>query len=145
MMKLVLSVLFAALLLTPACGGSPTDPSVNTNVAYSQTDLTVGTGKVAASGNTVTTNYTLWLYSPTNSENKGRQVETSIGKTPFIFVLGTGSVIKGFDQGTVGMAVGGKRRLIIPPSLGYGNQISGGGTIPANATLVFEVELLNVV
>src|SRR4051812_8202132 len=120
-MKIFFPVLCAALLLTPACGGSPTDPSQVTGVAYSQTDLVVGTGKVAANGNTVTTNYTLWLYNGAVPENKGTQLQ--IGSFPF--VLGTGAVVKGFDQGVLGMAVGGKRRLIIPPSLGYG--AAGGG------------------
>jgi FKBP-type peptidyl-prolyl cis-trans isomerase FkpA len=144
--RFLLSICLVLSALSMAgCGAkSPTDPSQTTGVAYSQTDLTVGTGKVAAAGNTVTVNYTLWLYSPTATDNKGTQADTSIGRTPLVFVLGSGSVIKGFDQGTVGMAVGGKRRLIIPPSLGYGSAGAGGGQIPPNANLVFEVELLNV-
>ena len=144
-MKLLFPILCAAFLLFPACGGSPTDPSTTPGVSYSQTELVVGSGKVAAAGNTVTTNYTLWLYSPTGADNKGSQLQTSVGSAPFTFVLGTGGVIKGFDQGTVGMAVGGKRRLIIPPSLGYGSAGSGNGQIPPNANLVFEIELLNVI
>src|SRR5436189_4037512 len=116
-MKLFFPFLCAALLLIPACGSkSPTDPSQVTGVQYSQTDLVVGNGKVAANGNTVNTNYTLWLYNAAGTENKGTQLQIS----SYSFVLGTGAVIKGFDQGVVGMAVGGKRRMIIPPSLGYG-------------------------
>jgi FKBP-type peptidyl-prolyl cis-trans isomerase FkpA len=141
-MKLFFPVLCAALvIITTGCGSkSPTDPSQVTGVQYSQTDLVVGSGKVAANGNTVSTNYTLWLYNAAATENKGTQLQ--IGS--FSFVLGTGAVIKGFDQGVVGMAVGGKRRMIIPPSLGYGAAGGGGGTIPPNANLVFEVELLSV-
>ena len=109
----------------------------------SQTDLTVGSGRVAANGNRVTAHYTLWLYSPTAPENKGSQIQTSVGGSPFTFTLGASQVIKGWDQGIVGMAVGGKRRLILPPSLAYGSQGSP-PSIPANATLVFDIELVAV-
>ena len=85
-----------------------------------------------------------WLYSAAPADNKGRQFDSLTSGTPYTFVLGTGQVIKGFDQGVAGMAVGGKRRLIIPPSLGYGSSSAGGGAIPANSTLVFEIELVNV-
>jgi FKBP-type peptidyl-prolyl cis-trans isomerase FkpA len=145
-MKLLFPFLCAALVLNAAgCGGkTPTDPSQVTNVPYSQTDLIVGSGKVAAVGNTVSTNYTLWLYNAAGTDSKGVQIDTSVGKTPFNLVLGSGSAIKGFDQGVVGMAVGGKRRMIIPPSLAYGATGGGGGQIPPNANLVFEVDLLSV-
>jgi FKBP-type peptidyl-prolyl cis-trans isomerase FkpA len=138
-MKLFFSILCAALLLTPACGGSPTDPSVNANVAYSQTDLTVGTGNVAAPGNTVSVNFSLWLYNAAGTDGKGTLVQAA----PLTTTLGNGSVIKGFDTGVTGMAVGGKRRLIIPPSLAYGST-GNPPAIPGNATVVFEVELLSV-
>ena len=104
-MKLLFPILCAALIVTTAaCGStrSPTDPSQVTGVAYSQTDLVVGNGKVAANGNTVSTNYTLWLYNSAGTDSKGAQLQTG----PFTFVLGVGQVIKGFDQGVVGMAVG---------------------------------------
>jgi len=88
-------------------------------------------------------NYTGWLYSNSASENKGRPFDTSAGRGAFAFTLGTGRVIRGWDQGLPGMRVGGRRRLVIPPELGYG--AAGSGTaIPPNATLVFEVELLSV-
>ena len=141
-MKLHLPFLLCAALALGAagCGGkTPTDPSQVTNVPYSQTDLIVGSGKVAAVGNTVSTNYTLWLYNAAGTDNKGKQLESG----SFPFVLGAGSAIKGFDQGVVGMAVGGKRRLIIPPSLAYGAAGSP-PNIPSNATIVFEVDLLSV-
>ncbi len=98
-------------------------------------DEVVGTGPVAQAGDTVTVNYTGKLAD-------GTVFDTSIGKAPFQFVLGAGNVIPGWDQGLVGMKVGGKRILIIPPNLAYGSQAYG--PIPANSTLTFEVDLLNV-
>ena len=88
-------------------------------------------------------NYTGWLYDPTQPEQKGRQFDTSTGRGPFTFVVGTGSVIPGWDLGVAGMRVGGQRRLIIPPDLGYGSA-GAGSAIPPNATLVFDIELLEV-
>ena len=131
------------VLATAACGGSksPTDPSQGLNVPFSQTDLVVGTGRQAATGNSVTVNYSGWLYNPSAAENKGQLFDTSIGKAPFQFTLG-GNVISGWNQGVVGMAVGGKRRLVIPPSLAYGS--TGSGPIPPNATLVFDVEVISI-
>ncbi len=119
---------------------TPAGPSA----PYSTNDLRTGSGAEATNGKTVTVNYTGWLYSATAPENKGTQFDTSFGKTPFTFVLGAGKVIAGWDRGIVGMKVGGQRRLIIPPDLGYGSQGAGGGVIPSNATLVFDVDLLDV-
>lgn len=90
----------------------------------------------------MTVNYTGWLYDSTKTDNKGTQFDTSIGRGPFPFTLGVGQVIKGWDQGVVGMKVGGSRRLIIPPDLGYG--AAGNGPVPGNATLVFDIDLLTV-
>jgi FKBP-type peptidyl-prolyl cis-trans isomerase len=104
----------------------------------------VGTGTSATTLRQVSVNYTGWLYDPAQPENKGRQFDTSTGRGPFSFVLGTGAVIRGWDQGVVGMRVGGRRRLVIPPELAYGSQGAGNGAIPPNATLVFDIELLNV-
>ena len=98
-------------------------------------DLVLGEGDEAKSGQTVTVNYTGTL------EN-GEQFDTSYGRAPFPFPLGGGRVIKGWDEGVAGMKVGGKRKLIIPPELGYGSRNMG--PIPANSTLIFEVELLKV-
>ncbi len=133
----------AATLIVVAigCGGSPTAPET-VNVPYAQTDLTVGTGAEAASGRRVTVNYTGWLYSTSAAENKGTQFDTSIGRGPFVFTLGLGQVITGWDRGLLGMKVGGRRRLVLPPSFAYGS--SGSGAIPPNATLVFDIELLAV-
>lgn len=105
----------------------------------------IGTGKTAATGQSVSVHYTGWLYNAGAKGNKGKQFDTSRERgKPFSFTLGAGSVIAGWDQGVVGMKVGGKRTLIIPASLGYGASGAGNGVIPPNATLLFEVELLDV-
>jgi FKBP-type peptidyl-prolyl cis-trans isomerase FkpA len=137
--SLIVLVTFA--LVAAACKNDTTAPSAN--VPYSQTDLRVGTGAEAVNNRTVTVNYTGWLYSATAPDNKGTQFDTSIGRTPFSFVLGTGNVIAGWHRGVAGMRVGGLRRLVIPPELAYGSQ-GAGTSIPPNATLVFDIELLNV-
>ena len=112
-------------------------------MTYTQTDLEDGTGAMATSGKTAVVNYTGWLYSDSEAENKGKKFDSSIGRGPFSFRLGAGQVIRGWDQGVQGMKVGGKRRLILPPEFGYG-AAGAGGVIPPNATLVFDVELLDV-
>jgi FKBP-type peptidyl-prolyl cis-trans isomerase FkpA len=127
-------------MIVAGCGDSATSPS--STPAFSQTDLRVGTGTEAASGKLLTVSYTGWLYDASKSDFKGLQFETSLGQSPFTFTLGTGQVISGWDQGLTGMKVGGLRRLIIPPSLGYGGFRTG--PIPPYSTLIFEIELLNV-
>jgi FKBP-type peptidyl-prolyl cis-trans isomerase FkpA len=130
--------------LAAGCGGDETPSSPSPlGAPFSQTDLRVGNGAEAAAGRTVTVNYTGWLYSPTQPEQKGQQFDTSIGRTPFSFLVGAGRVIQGWDRGVPGMRVGGLRRLVIPPELGYGAQ-GAPPSIPPNATLVFDVELLSV-
>jgi FKBP-type peptidyl-prolyl cis-trans isomerase FkpA len=131
------------LLATFACGGDDAPAAPTVNVPFSQADLTVGTGAEAVSGRLVTVNYTGWLYDPNAAENKGTRFDTSIGREPFEFPLGQGRVIRGWDQGVAGMRVGGRRRLVIPPALAYGAE-GMAPVIPPNATLIFEVELLNV-
>jgi len=125
-----------------ACGSSSNPMAPTTNVPFTQTDLRVGTGPEAVAGRTIIVNYTGWLYDASKPDQKGAQFDTSIGRGPFSFVLNAGQVIQGWDQGFAGMKVGGQRRLVIPPSLGYGS--SANGPIPANSTLVFDVELLDV-
>mgnify|MGYP002035308267 FL=1 len=98
-------------------------------------DINVGYGKQARSGNMISVNYIGSLVN-------GKEFDSSYGRGPFQFPLGAGMVIKGWDEGVVGMKVGGKRRLIIPSNLGYGNR--GVGGIPANSTLIFDIELLEV-
>ncbi len=101
-----------------------------------KTDEVVGTGAEAVAGKHVTVNYLGTL-------TDGTKFDSSYDRNqPFDFDLGAGQVIKGWDQGVAGMKVGGKRKLVIPPELGYGSQAAG--SIPPNSTLVFEVELLDV-
>ena len=134
---LVTCLLPAALLA--GCNGSPTSPAV----VFSQTDLRAGSGVPALSGNLISVYYTGWLYDPNRPDQKGLQFETNFGaETPLTFTLGVGDVIAGWDSGLLNMRVGGLRRLVIPASLAYGDVRRG--PIPANATLVFEVELLSV-
>ena len=107
------------------------------------TDAVVGNGNEAVPGRQVTVHYTGWLYEAGRADNKGQQFDSSRGGEPFAFRLGAGEVIRGWDEGVAGMKVGGRRTLIIPPDLGYGAR-GAGSVIPPNATLVFDVELLDV-
>jgi len=137
MMKRLISIL--ALFMVAACGSdSPTAPTT-TSAPYSQTDLVVGTGAIAVAGNNVTVAYTGWLHDSSKPDAKGSQFDSNPN---FGFRLGVGGVIRGWDQGVVGMRVGGQRRLVIPPELAYGS--SGSGQIPPNATLVFDITLNGV-
>lgn len=112
--------------------------------AYTRTDLQVGTSREALKGKRLSVHYTGWLYDPAQPDMKGRMFDSSRDRGPFDFVLGAGQVIPGWDQGFDGMKIGGRRRLIIPPALAYGVDGAGGGIIPPNATLIFEMELLDV-
>jgi FKBP-type peptidyl-prolyl cis-trans isomerase FkpA len=130
-----------AILLAAGCGGDDgPDLAPTTSAPYSQIDLVVGTGTPAVNGTQVTVAYTGWLHDSSRPDAKGTQFESST----YMFRLGTGMVIRGWDQGIVGMRVGGQRRLVIPPELAYGNQSPQGSIIPPNATLVFDVTLNNV-
>jgi FKBP-type peptidyl-prolyl cis-trans isomerase FkpA len=138
----VLSLLGALSLTAAACGDSPNEPTP-ARAEYSQTDLRVGTGTEATNGRTMTVNYAGWLYNPSGPDGKGSQFDTSSGRGPFSFVLGGNGVISGWNRGVLGMRVGGQRRFVLPPELAYGSAGSP-PAIPPNATLVFEVELVNV-
>jgi FKBP-type peptidyl-prolyl cis-trans isomerase FkpA len=107
-----------------------------------KTDTVVGKGKTAAAGSTVTVHYTGWLYSPKAPQQHGAQFDSSTGGEPFTFTLGAGKVIPGWDQGLAGMKAGGKRTLVVPAALAYGDR--GAGPIPPNANLIFDVTLLDV-
>ncbi|HVF63284.1 MAG TPA: FKBP-type peptidyl-prolyl cis-trans isomerase [Casimicrobiaceae bacterium] len=121
--------------------GSKSDATVT---ELRKIDVKQGTGAEAADGKPVLVHYTGWLYDPAAPEGKGTKFDSSRDRgVPFGFFLGGGKVIKGWDQGVVGMKVGGQRQLVIPPSLGYGER-GAGGVIPPNATLIFDVELIDV-
>jgi FKBP-type peptidyl-prolyl cis-trans isomerase FkpA len=150
MRRLFLMLALALPMAAAACNDGPTSiedtefaPSLGVDLSamtrtstglYYQ-DLTVGTGVTAQAGKSVSVYYTGWLAN-------GLKFDGRTSGAPLTFPLGTGFVIKGWDEGVVGMKVGGKRKLVIPASLAYG--ASGRGTIPPNAVLVFDIELLKV-
>lgn len=142
-------VLSACIALTAACSGKSEVPP---NVAAAQSPVTSlqkitlkpGTGAAIGGGQIAVVQYTGWLYEAGATDHKGKQFDSSLTRhEPFKFPLDTGSVIKGWDQGVVGMKVGESRRLIIPPELAYGDA-GAGGVIPPGATLVFDVELVGI-
>lgn len=142
MLKMVshaaLSVMLAlgALAMT-----APANAEETTASGLKIIDTEVGTGEQPKTGQTAVVHYTGWLYE--NGE-KGNKFDSSVDRgTPFGFKIGTGQVIRGWDEGVATMKVGGKRTLILPPELGYGAR-GAGGVIPPNATLIFDVELLEI-
>ena len=151
-MKQLLSSCVLGLTLTLALAGcnrakapQPADAAASATAAaipLQKIDTVTGTGKDAVAGATAVVHYTGWLYVPTAADQHGAQFDSSRGRSPFSFQLGGGQVIKGWDEGVQGMKVGGKRTLIVPASMGYGE--GGAGPIPPNANLIFEVELLDV-
>ena len=135
------------LLSLAACGAkdNPGNPTAAPAVESLQSVvLKPGEGAAIAAGQMAVMQYTGWLYETAAADHKGKRFDSSLdsGK-PFSFALGTGSVIKGWDQGVLGMKVGESRRLIIPPDLAYGDA-GAGGVIPPGATLVFDVELIKI-
>ena len=152
----LLSTLGAILLLALGCGrseqsgapaqthtASPDAPApvsgqpTTTRSGLQYWDLVIGTGDAAVPGKPVSVHYTGWL-------TNGKKFDSSLDRgNPFVFTLGAGQVIQGWDEGVAGMKVGGKRQLRIPPSLGYGDA-GAGGVIPGGATLIFDVELTGV-
>lgn len=143
-MKLIRAcrLVFTCVALSAAIAGCNNSPTTPSSAAFSQTDLQVGTGNAATSGSSVTVTYTGWFYDASKTDKKGLQFDSTAGQAPLTFTLGAGTVIPGWDQGVVGMRVGGLRQLIIPPSLGYGTVRYA--SIPPNATLVFDIELVGV-
>jgi FKBP-type peptidyl-prolyl cis-trans isomerase len=142
--------IFRVLLVTvvlagaPACGDSGAMPDSGIT-SLQTTDVKTGTGDEARPGRTVSVHYTGWLYDPRTADHKGPRFDSSRDSgEPFVFSLGAGEVIPGWDQGVAGMKVGGVRMLAVPPAMGYGSQDAGDGAIPPNSTLLFEVELVAV-
>jgi FKBP-type peptidyl-prolyl cis-trans isomerase FkpA len=150
-----LACVAAAILLVPSATTLAQAPASAPNALQSKMganvtnlekiDSTVGTGAEAIKGKTVVVHYTGWLYDPNAADKKGKKFDSSRDRpTPFSFALGSGQVIAGWDEGVPGMRVGGKRTLIIPSYMAYGRRGAGGDVIPPDATLIFEVELLEV-
>ena len=146
-----LQSILAAALLIAAAGSTmsrqkPEETAVNATVPTElvKTDVKTGTGPAITAGQTAVVHYTGWLYSATAKDHKGKKFDSSRDRNdPFDFRVGGGEVIGGWDQGVVGMQVGGQRQLVIPASLGYGAR-GAGGVIPPNATLLFDIELLKI-
>ena len=142
------SLILASIISITACNAETTQKTNKESQAMTtqliKKDTIIGTGREAEAGFNVTVHYTGWLFDANAADNKGKKFDSSVDRRdPFIFFLGGGQVIQGWDQGVVGMKVGGKRTLIIPADMGYGAQ-GAGGVIPPNATLVFDVELLGI-
>jgi FKBP-type peptidyl-prolyl cis-trans isomerase FkpA len=151
-------ILFALIAATAACGSKSDAPASSASapaagsapspanaVTSLQTEtLKPGTGATVGGGQMAVVQYTGWLYEAGATDHKGKQFDSSReGRQPFKFPVGTGSVIKGWDQGVLGMKVGESRRLVIPAELAYGDA-GAGGVIPPGATLVFDVELVGI-
>jgi FKBP-type peptidyl-prolyl cis-trans isomerase FkpA len=127
----------------PAAEAAPAATGTE-NMPMQKIDLAPGSGAEIKSGQNALVHYTGWLYDAAAPENKGKKFDSSVDRNePFEFPVGGGMVIKGWDEGVVGMKVGGKRRLVIPPDMGYGAR-GAGGVIPPGATLVFDVELVEI-
>jgi FKBP-type peptidyl-prolyl cis-trans isomerase FkpA len=133
------------LAQTPATGAAPTSSKMDAKVMQLQKiDNKQGNGAEAVSGKAVVVHYTGWLYDPAAASQKGAKFDSSRDRqVPFSFVLGAGKVIRGWDEGVTGMKVGGQRTLIIPADMAYGSR-GAGGVIPPDATLIFDVELIEV-
>ncbi|HEY7990500.1 MAG TPA: FKBP-type peptidyl-prolyl cis-trans isomerase [Stellaceae bacterium] len=141
---LIGALLAIALIAAPAiapAAAQTVGKTMTTASGLTITDTKVGEGASPRTGQTCVMHYTGWLYE---NGAKGKKFDSSVDRgQPFEFTIGVGQVIKGWDEGVATMKVGGKRTLIIPPALGYGAR-GAGGVIPPNATLIFDVELLDV-
>lgn len=148
--SLSLSILLLSLALSPLSAVAYKEHATQPHAATSEVtelqkiDVKVGTGEEAVVGKTVSVHYTGWLYDANADDKKGKKFDSSHDrKEPFSFWLGSGRVIKGWDQGVQGMKIGGQRTLIIPPHMAYGAQ-GAGNVIPPNAALIFDVELIGL-
>jgi FKBP-type peptidyl-prolyl cis-trans isomerase FkpA len=139
--KIVVAVLAG---LIAGCSGKPGAAPPSGVNSMQSVEIKPGTGEGLTAGKIAVVQYTGWLYEAAAKDNKGKQFDSSrnLGR-PFRFPVGTGQVIKGWDQGVVGMKVGESRRLIIPADLAYGDS-GAGGVIPPGATLVFDIDLIAI-
>ena len=164
MKKIIVALLLSPLALLTACGGSEPEPQVVQAIPQNKADISSsnvpvvelapglssrtlleGEGEVAEDGQIAVVHYTGWLYDETAMDNRGQKFDSSVDRgAHFRFPLGKGMVIRGWDEGVIDMKVGEVRELVIPPNLGYGSR-GAGSVIPPNSTLVFEVELLEIV
>jgi FKBP-type peptidyl-prolyl cis-trans isomerase FkpA len=130
--------------LMAACSGKTAQTPMSAVGPMQTVELKAGTGEAVAAGKMAVVQYTGWLYEAAAADHKGRQFDSSRSSgQPFRFAVGTGQVIKGWDQGVVGMKIGESRRLIIPADLAYGDS-GAGGVIPPGATLVFDIDLVGI-
>jgi FKBP-type peptidyl-prolyl cis-trans isomerase FkpA len=130
--------------LIAACGAKPVAVPTPGVSSMQSVDLKAGAGPEITAGKIAVVQYTGWLYEASAPDNKGKQFDSSrnVGQ-PFRFPVGTGQVIKGWDQGVLGMKIGGSRRLIIPADMAYGDS-GAGGVIPPGATLIFDIDLVAI-
>lgn len=143
-MRRLILLMLSSLLFLAGCAGEPGIPPGGSVAELQRIDEQVGDGATATSGSDVTVHYTGWLYDENAPDQRGLKFDSSRDRgEPFTFLLGAGQVIRGWDDGVAGMRVGGKRTLLIPSDYGYGRR-GAGRVIPPNASLVFEVELLDV-
>jgi len=145
--RIARSVLCASFALLAACGAKESVAPAPAGAAVNRleiVELKPGSGPAIAAGQGAVVQYTGWLYEASAVDKKGKEFDSSRnGGQPFKFVVGAGQVIKGWDQGVVGMTVGASRRLTIPADLAYGDA-GAGGVIPPGATLVFDVDLIGI-
>ncbi|MGV8959184.1 MAG: FKBP-type peptidyl-prolyl cis-trans isomerase [Stenotrophomonas sp.] len=137
--------LLAPLLLSLLAACAPPGPPPGGTIAeFEKIDLTPGQGAEVVTGDKVSVHYTGWLYDEKAADKHGEKFDSSVDRgTPFTFNVGAGQVIRGWDEGVVGMKEGGRRTLMITPEYGYGAR-GAGGVIPPNASLVFDIELLKI-
>lgn len=155
-MKIALPLIAATLLTLAACSREEPAPAAQPQAQETKAppapitelqriDVHVAPGEGISQGQVAVVHYTGWLYDPGAPEHKGTKFDSSRDRgQPFRFTIGAGQVIKGWEEGVQGMRVGSQRRLIIPADLAYGERGAGGGVIPPDATLVFDIELLGI-
>ncbi len=151
-MRPIATIVLASSLALAACGSKNSEPVTSTAASapapvteLQRIDLEVPNGEGVSQGQVAVVHYTGWLYDPHAPDHKGKKFDSSRDRgQPFRFEIGAGNVIKGWDEGVQGMRVGGQRRLIVPAALAYGSEGAGGGVIPPNSPLVFDIELLAI-